>query len=404
MNTPDAPAPDKPVSGSDHEVPAARLERRKLIATAAGIVLGVLAPALFIVFDGTDALRDLAEGWTASPAAAIAVYLLIAGAAFEVIGFPIDFYSGYWLERKFGLSRSSFGTWLFDYAKAEVLQAALIIAAIEGIYLALRTYPETWWLIVAAGFTLFAVVLAGLAPVLLFRLFFKFEPLEDGELKRRLTELSVRIGAEVRGVYVWKLGEKTRRANAALAGWGRTRRILLADTLIEEYTEDEIEVVMAHELAHHVHGDIWRALLLRSALAFGAFYAVHLGLGWWSTSLGYRSISDFANIPLLLLIAAVVSFASMPLANAYSRRQEHAADEFALKTTGKASEFASAMAKLASQNLSRRRSNRIVEFLFHSHPSAESRIRFANEFAASGDAKRASNKSSETVRGELVEP
>ena len=387
MSTLDSTSPDTPVSESDPERSAARLERRKLIATALGIALGVLAPALFIIFDGTDALRDLAEGWTSSPAASIAIYLLIAGAAFEVIGIPIDFYSGYWLERKFGLSRSGFRTWLFDYAKAEALQAVLIIAAVEGIYLALRAFPDTWWLIVAAGFTMFAVVLAGLAPVLLFRLFFKFEPLEDGELKRRLVELSTRIGAQVRGVYVWKLGEKTSRANAALAGWGRTRRMLLADTLIDEYSEDEIEVVMAHELAHHVHGDIWRALLLRGALAFGAFYAVHLGLGWWSTSLGYRSISDFANIPLLLLIVAAVSLAAMPLANAYSRRQERAADEFALKTTGMSAEFASAMAKLASQNMSRRQSNRIVEFLFHSHPSAESRIRFANEFSATGSTR-----------------
>ena len=381
MSAQEPPAADECVAGSDQERSAARLERLKLIATGASIALSVAAPALFIIFDGTEALRDLAEGWTDSPAAAIAIYLLIAGAALEVIGFPIDFYSGYWLERKFGLSRSGFRTWLFDQAKAEALQAVLIIAAVEGVYLAIRTFPDTWWLIVAAGFTLFAVVLAGLAPVLLFRLFFKFEPLEDGELKRRLTELSIRIGAEVRGVYVWKLGEKTRRANAALAGWGRTRRILLADTLIDEYTEDEIEVVMAHELAHHVHGDIWRALLLRSALAFGAFYAVHLGLGWWSTSLGYRSISDFANIPLLILMTAAVSFVAMPLANAFSRRQERAADEFALATTGMTTEFASAMAKLASQNLSRRQSNRIVEFLFHSHPSVESRIQFANEYA-----------------------
>ena len=389
MSALDTPATDTAVSESDQERTAERLERRKLIATAVGLALSVLAPALFILFDGTEALRDIAEGWSASPAAAIAIYLLIAGAVFEVIGFPLDYYSGYWLERKFGLSRTGFRTWLFDYAKAEVLQAVLIVAALEAVYSALRAFPNTWWLIVAVGFTLFAVVMAGLAPVLLFRLFFKFEPLEDGELRRRLVELSTRIGAQVRGVYVWKLGEKTSRANAALAGWGRTRRILLADTLIDEFSEDEIEVVMAHELAHHVHGDIWRALLLRSAIAFGALYVVHLGLGWWSTSLGYRSISDFANIPLMVLITAAVSLAAMPLANAYSRRQERSADEFALTTTGMTDEFASAMAKLASQNLSRRQSNRIVEFLFHSHPSVESRIRFANEFVAPGPARGA---------------
>ena len=157
MSALDTPATDTAVSESDQERSAARLERRKLIATAVGIALSVLAPALFILFDGTGALRDIAEGWSASPVAAIAIYLLIAGAVFEVIGFPLDYYSGYWLERKFGLSRTGFRTWLLDYAKAEVLQAVLIVAAVEAVYSALRAFPDTWWLIVAAGFTLFAV-------------------------------------------------------------------------------------------------------------------------------------------------------------------------------------------------------------------------------------------------------
>ncbi len=364
------------------EEKAERLERGKLAATGAGIALGLAAPALFILFDGTEWLRDLAEGWTSSPALALALYFAIAFAALEVVSFPLDWYSGYWLEGKFGLSRGGFWTWLADYAKGEALQFVLLLGAVEGIYALIRGFPGAWWAIAAAGFAFMMVALAGLAPVLLFRLFFKFEPLEEGELRRRLVALSERIGARVRGVYVWKMGEKTGRANAALAGWGRTRRILLGDTLIESYTEDEIEVVMAHELAHHVHGDIWRALLLRSALAFGALYLVHLGLGWWSEPLGYRSISDFANMPLLVLITGAVSLAAMPVANGWSRRQERQADDFALRTTGMAEEFASAMDKLARQNVTRRRSHPVVEFLFHSHPSADSRIRFAKEYAA----------------------
>ncbi len=368
---------------TDHQLAAASLERHKLAVTAASIVLSLTAPVLFILFDGTQALRDLAEQWSPSPAGAIALYVIIAAAALEVAGFPLDFYSGFWLERRFNLSRTGFRTWLADHLKAEALQLAFILAAVEAVYAAIRAFPGAWWLIIAAGFSLVTVVIAGLAPVLLFRLFFKFEPLGEGELRQRLVRLSERVGARVRGVYVWKLGEKTRRANAALAGWGRTRRILLSDTLIDSYTQDEIEVVMAHELAHHVHGDIWRAILLRSALAFGALYLVHLGLTQWSEPLGYRSISDFANMPLLVLITAAASFIAMPLANAWSRRQERQADAFALNVTGMSDQFASAIDKLARQNLSRYRSNRIVEFLFHSHPPVESRIRFANGFAAS---------------------
>lgn len=374
------PGADAPEADSAQ---APRYERIHLRVTLASIALSIALPLAFLLAGWSEALRDVVEGWTGSagPAAlVILIYLLIVMLAFEVVTFPLDIYSGHFVERQFGLSRSTLGQWLIDWAKAQALQLVFLVAAVELIYLLLRELPGTWWLVAGAGFTLFFVVLAALAPVLLFRIFFKFEPLPDGELKDRLLALSLRLGVYVRGVYIWKLGEKTSKANAALAGWGRTRRILLADTLIDEHSTDEIEVVLAHEMAHQVHHDIWKGLAIQTALVFVAFYAVHLALDAWTEPLGLRSVSDIANLPLLLLVSGAVALLALPVANGLSRRMEHAADVYALEKTGMTGPFASAMERLSEQNLSRRRPNRIIELVLHSHPSVESRIEFARQW------------------------
>ncbi len=361
-------------------VQAREYERIRLRLTVANLVLSIALPLVFLLTGWSEDLRNLVEDWTGAAAVVVLLYVLIVAVALEVFTFPLDVYSGYVVEKRFKLSRSSLGGWLGDWAKGEALQLVFLIGAIELIYYLLRALPGTWWLVAGAGFTLFFVVLAALAPVLLFRIFFKFEPLPDGELKDRLLALSKRLGVYVRGVYIWKLGDKTRKANAALAGWGRTRRILLADTLLDEHTADEIEVVLAHEMAHQVHRDIWKGLAIQTALVFLALFVVHVALEAWTEPLGLRSVSDIANLPLLLLVTGAVTLIALPVANGLSRRMEHAADVYALDKTGMAEPFISAMERLARQNLSQKRPNRVVEFVLHSHPAVESRIEFAREW------------------------
>ena len=361
-------------------VQARSYERIKLRVTVFNLALSIALPLVFLFAGWSEELRDLVEDWTDSQPLVVLIYVLIVTGVLQVITFPIDIYSGHYVEKQFELSRGTLGQWFVDWLKGQALQIVFLVGAVELIYWLLRELPGTWWLVAGAGFALFFVVLAALAPVLLFRIFFKFEPLPDGELKDRLLQLSERLGVYVRGVYIWKLSDKTRKANAALAGWGRTRRILLADTLIEEHTTDEIEVVLAHELAHQVHRDIWKGLAIQTALVFLAFFAVHLALEAWTDSLGLRSISDIANLPLLFLVSGAVTLLALPIANGLSRRMEHAADVYALEKTRMAEPFASAMERLARQNLSQKRPNRFVEIVLHSHPSVESRMEFAREW------------------------
>jgi STE24 endopeptidase len=229
------------------------------------------------------------------------------------------------------------------------------------------------------------VLLAQLAPVLLFPIFYKFEPLENDDLKSRLVKLGERAGTRVRGVYKWKLSEKSKKANAALTGLGNTRRIILADTLLDNYTPDEIEAVLAHELGHHVHRHILKSIAVQAVTTLAGFWAANWVLHFATDRLHmFETLSDFANLPLLVLLATVLSFLLMPALNAFSRYNERQADRYAFRSTASVGPFISAMNKLAEQNLAERTPSKFVEWFFHSHPAISRRVQAANAWAAKG--------------------
>jgi STE24 endopeptidase len=241
--------------------------------------------------------------------------------------------------------------------------------------------PDTWWLWASAFMILFSIVLANLAPVLIMPIFYKFKPLEDAELVRRLTELATRARTRVRGVYTMMLSEKTTAANAALMGLGNTRRIVLGDTLYRDYTHDEIETILAHELGHQVHHDIGWSLVVQSIITLAGFYLADLFLRWGVAQLHYEGIADLAAFPLFGLALGAFGFITMPLGNAYSRWRESLADDYALETTHNAPAFVGAMEKLANQNLSELEPEAWVEFLLYDHPPIGKRIKRGEQFA-----------------------
>jgi STE24 endopeptidase len=219
--------------------------------------------------------------------------------------------------------------------------------------------------------------MANLAPVLLLPLFFKFRPVENEDLLNRVTRLARRTNTAVCGIFEWALGEKTRKANAAVVGWGNTRRIIVSDTLLENFSGEEIDVIMAHELCHHVKNHIWQLLALQSVVTVIAFYLAHRILPPLSASFGFRGVADVANLPLFALVLAALSLIVLPAVNCFSRRLERAADLYALDITGDALAFVSSMEKLAEINLANKAPNKIIEFIFYSHPCVEDRIKLA---------------------------
>jgi STE24 endopeptidase len=309
------------------------------------------------------------------------LYFAVAFIAYGALFFPLSYYSGFVLEHRYGLSTQTLRAWLMDVAKGGALSIVLGGLVIEVIYAVLRAMPETWWLWASAFMILFSVVLANLAPVLIFPIFFKFKPLDDVELAARLTALAERANTRVRGVYTMYLSEKTTAANAALMGLGNTRRIVLGDTLYEKYSHDEIETILAHELGHHVHHDIGWGLLVESVVTIVGFYIADVFLKWSVTQLHYAGIADLAAFPLLGLAIGAFGLVTTPLGNAFSRWRESLADGYALQATRNAPAFIGAMEKLANQNLAELEPGRWVEILLYDHPPIGKRIQRGQTFA-----------------------
>ncbi len=313
----------------------------------------------------------------------VASFFCILLAAYQLLSAPLSYYSGFVLPHRYGLSHQSIVSWLADQAKGLTLGLFFEIIAVEVLYLLLATQPTFWWLWAALGILLFSVVLANLAPVLILPLFFQLKPLQDEELTRRLLTLAEQAKTRVRGVFTIDMSRKTSTANAALMGLGNTRRIVLGDTLLSAYTPDEIEVVLAHELGHHVHRDIWKLIGLQTILTLGGLYVINLGLHWAIEGAHlYPQLSDVATMPLVALALGLFGLVTMPLANGFSRLAERQADEYALISTRKPDAFISAMTRLANQNLAELDPGPVIEFLLYDHPAIGKRIRHARHFKA----------------------
>jgi STE24 endopeptidase len=301
-------------------------------------------------------------------------YVLALALAYEVIALPVTWYRTFVLERRYELSTEPFSAWLKDHAKAMAIAIVFALVIAEGLYVAIEWRPADWWMWAAVSMMAVTIVLARLAPIVLLPLFYTFTPLARPDLVARLVALSKRAGVPVLGVFEWGLGAKTRRANAALVGSGATRRILLSDTLLANYTEDEIEVILAHELGHHVHHDIAKGLLVEFVVLLLSCGAAAAALGALSPVVRLTGPADPAGLPIVILAIGAVSIAVTPILHAISRLNERRADRFALALTQHRDPFIAAMKRLGSQNLSEENPSRLAVWLFHTHPPIEERI------------------------------
>ena len=373
----------QPVQPAD-SVESRQYNRIKRWLSLADTAIGFAFLAVLLITGWTGTLRDWAyRGGSQNYTFAVFLYVLMLMLITKVIGLPLEYY-GFRLEHRFHLSNQRFRSWLWDEVKGLLLGLALATLVVELIYLLLRQSPQYWWLIAWATFMGLFVLFAQLAPVVLFPIFYKFEPLDNEELKRRLVVLSERAGTRVRGVYKWHLSEKSNKANAALTGLGATRRIILADTLLNQYSDDEIEAVLAHELGHHVHRHILKSVFMQAGITLVGFWLANAVLHYAVERRDmFETLSDFANLPLLILVSTVLSLLLMPALNAYSRFNERQADRYCFESVASVVPFISSMNKLAEQNLAEKTPSRWVEWLFHSHPAIAKRVAAAQAWASS---------------------
>jgi STE24 endopeptidase len=342
--------------------------------------IGLLAAFLF--YGASDFLADAARALSLNPWISTAIYCAIVACAAKLLFLPLTWFSGYYLEHRFELSNQTMGAWLADQAKSFALNLAIGVVLLDVVYFFLRRTGTWWWAGAGLFFLAFSVAMSLLYPVLILPMFYKLKPLDNESLRQRLTLLAQRVGANVLGVYRMAMSQKTKKANAAFAGLGGTKRIILGDTLLDRFAEDEIEVVMAHEMAHYKHGDMAKLIGWSSATTFVGLKVADVVLRRALPTFGFAELSDLGAFPLLALCLFGFGLAVMPLNNAFSRWRERKADRTALELTRNPDGFIRAMRKLAEQNLADLSPHPFIEFLLHDHPSLARRITWAETWAA----------------------
>jgi len=348
---------------------------RRLLFIELGIGIALL---LALLLSGVSA--KLAQFIVFPLPLSAALYFLILAFGLGIMMVPLGYYQDFVLPHRFGLSHQKLASWLADRTKALALGLLLSVCLIIAAYWLIEFLPSLWWLAAWLIVLLVSLVLTLLAPTILVSLFFKLEPLPDGELKQRLAYLGRRAGIDIKDIFTINLSSKSTTANAMLGGFGKTRRIILSDTMLKEYSPEEIEVALAHELGHHLHHDIARLFWVQAMAFLLAFYLANLALEGGVALFSYQSIGDIAGLPwLLMVLLALFLILRLPL-NWYSRHIELAADKAALQLSDNTEGFINLMTKLTDQNLSEAEPVHWERVLFRDHPSYNERVKLAREY------------------------
>jgi len=343
----------------------------------------ILFLVLFLFLGISAFLRRQIEKITQKRFWVVAIYTLLFLVILFIVGFPSSYY-GFSLEHKYELSNQTFSQWLGEGLKSLLVLVIIGLVSVEGIYLALKKAPRTWWIYVSVVFIIFTVILVNLAPVLIMPLFNKFTPLPEGELRNKLVNLSHKANVKVGDIFTMDESKQTKKVNAMFTGLSNTKRIVLGDNLTNEFTPDEIEVVIAHEMGHNLLHHLWWGILFSSIVAGIGFFIIHLTGPKIITRLKNRlkieNMADVAGLPLIFLIFMVYGIITMPVGPAFSRHMERQADKFALDMTHNKEAFISAMNELAYINLSDPNPSPIIELLLYDHPPISKRIKFAEDY------------------------
>lgn len=358
---------------------AKKYDRIKLTVGITEGILSFIILVIFVTAGYSKTLELFVYRYTSNAYLALVYFGLIVGLVSAVVSFPVDYYFGFRLEHKFGLSNLTFGGWILEKLKA-ALVGAVIAAPIAFLFYWLISSYELWWFYLACIVWGYSVLLAQIAPVIIFPLFYKFKPIENESLKQKLMSLCDHAKFKVSGVFTFNMSKTTKKANAAFTGMGKTKHIILGDTLIENFTEDEIETVFAHELGHYKKGHIKKNIAFSVFGTFIGLFIMSQVYTWLLPKLGFQHPWDIGALPLLALIAGVWSFLTSPIGAGLSRKFEFEADQYAVDTTRNLGAYRSTMEKLSSQNLANDEPNKLVEFWTYSHPSVKRRVEAAEKY------------------------
>jgi STE24 endopeptidase len=353
----------------------------KLALSIFDTIAGFIFIYLFVALSWSIKLEDYIRSYISSDYLVFIIFVVVIGVAGSIIFFPMNFYSGYILEHKYKLSNQNLFKYFLEKAKGLLVSAVIGIPILLLFFWVLREYGTNWWLPFAVLMFFISVILSQIFPVFILPFFYKIKPIENESLKSRISELAKDAGLKVENVYSFDMSKNTKKANAAFTGLGKTKRIILGDTLLESYSENEIETVIAHEIGHYKHKHITKNILIGTISSFVTLFLIaklyEVSLNWF----GFESISQISALPLLTLWSILIGLVTTPLGNILSRKFEYEADRYAIDATRKPVSFINTLEKLTEQNLGDKEPHPIVEWFFYSHPSINNRISAIRQFS-----------------------
>jgi STE24 endopeptidase len=347
------------------------------IKLTVGIVKGIVSfilLLLFIVSGYSLQLENSIRNCISNDYGVLVVYVIVIGFVSSVLFFPVNYYTEFYLEHKYNLSNQTFGKWILENLKEAAVGSAIGFPMLIVFYFVLNYFGQMWWLPFGIIVFILSVVLARIVPVFILPLFYKITPVEDESLKERIIYLSNDAGMKVENVFKFDMSKNTKKANAAFTGLGKSKRILLGDTLLDNYSNDEIETVIAHELGHFKKKHIIKNIITGTVFSFLTFFLIAY---FYSTSVSwfnFISILQVSALPLIALWGSLIGLILEPITNSLSRKYEYEADEYAVLATNKKEAFISTLEKLTDQNLGDREPHLLIEWFFYSHPSIKKRI------------------------------
>lgn len=351
-----------------------KYNKSKLAVGIIETLLSFILIFLFVKIGLNTWLEELIRSYSLNDYIVFFLFILFMGIGSAALLSPLSFYSGYYLEHKYNLSNQSFLKWVWESFKAVAVSSVIAAPIILVFYYSILNYGTNWWLPFAVVLFLFSVILARVVPVFILPLFYKLIPIENESLKNRITQLAHEAGIKVENIFKFDMSKNTKKANAAFTGIGKSKRILLGDTLLDNFSEDEIETVIAHELGHYKKKHIIKNILYGTAASFITLYFVSIlysnSIAWFNL----KSIEQIAALPLLALWLMIIGLVQTPLGNILSRKYEYEADQYAIQATQKAAVFITTLEKLNKQNLGDPEPHPFVEWYFYSHPSIAKRI------------------------------
>ncbi len=367
------------------------------------IAKGISTFLLILIFVSSGlsfTLQQYLSGYFHNQYVLLIAFVVVTGVVSSIIFFPVNYYTDFYLEHKYNLSNQTFIKWILEGAKAILVSTIIGVPVLLLFFFVLNKYDNLWWLPFAIALFIISVILARIVPVIILPLFYKITPIENEELKTRIQNLAKNAGIKVENVYKFNMSKNTKKANAAFTGIGKSKRILLGDNLIDQYTSDEIETVIAHELGHYKRKHIIKNIIIGTVASFLTLFLISFFYSYSVTWFNFNSIKEIAALPLLILWMLLIGLVQTPITNLLSRKFEYEADQYAILSTGKPTAFISTLEKLTEQNLGDKNPHPLIEWFFYSHPSIERRILAIRKYSSVLELNNGIIKDNLTYQGE----